>query len=84
VDRGDNDLRDPVLLGAPLHRPVSVLMRLKASNAEVAQAAGMVTSRGRRARQCSTCGMDGGGGEAADDLAGSGICSMARLPTGRR
>ncbi|TFG49321.1 MAG: CCA tRNA nucleotidyltransferase [Gemmatimonadales bacterium] len=44
VDRGDDDLRDPVLLTALLCiDPVSVLVRLKASNAEIARATGMVT-----------------------------------------
>ena len=44
VDRGDDDLRDPVLLTALLCiDPVSVLVRLKASNAEIARATAMVT-----------------------------------------
>jgi tRNA nucleotidyltransferase (CCA-adding enzyme) len=44
VDRGDDDLRDPVLLTALLCLdPVSVLVRLKASNAEIARATAMVT-----------------------------------------
>jgi tRNA nucleotidyltransferase (CCA-adding enzyme) len=44
VDRGDHELRDPVLLTVLLCLdPVAVLVRLKASNAEIVRATGMVT-----------------------------------------
>jgi len=72
VDRGDEDLRDPVLLTALLCLdPVSVLLRLKASNAEIARATGMVTGPEEPA---SAALIDvrrwmAAVGEAADDLA---------------